>query len=223
MKKFIQDYLQRGWGSMNKNDFEVWIFYQLLQNDDYSLKEASDYQIAIALRIPESKVKRLRYESMLKYGLLEEQAENLFRLKILNDVLKRVQYKQVGDKVQFVVTDRLLRQYISDILSRGGRFFDTSFNTNIVSIHIDDFLFLLTQLYDKEQVGNLVKQVQNSLNNVIKELPKEPSEIFRDSLKAFCIGVLKDRVGEFTIGAMEKHMKTIAETIKAQYNKIKEK
>ena len=88
MKKFIQDYLQRGWGSMNKNDFEVWIFYQLLQNDDYSLKEASDYQIAIALRIPESKVKRLRYESMLKYGLLEEQAENLFRLKILNDVLK---------------------------------------------------------------------------------------------------------------------------------------
>ena len=32
MKDFIDDYLKRGFGSMNKNDFEVFIMHKLLEN-----------------------------------------------------------------------------------------------------------------------------------------------------------------------------------------------
>ena len=67
---FIQAYLDRGFGSMTKNDFEVMIFAELLQT---SLLNKSNYDISVDLRIPETKVKRLRYEASLKYNILSEQ------------------------------------------------------------------------------------------------------------------------------------------------------
>ena len=48
---FIQAYLNRGFGSMTKTDFEVMIFAELLQT---SLLKKSNYEISIDLRIPES-------------------------------------------------------------------------------------------------------------------------------------------------------------------------
>lgn len=60
----IDQYLARGFGTMNKNDFEVWIFHYLMQ---HRLQGKSNYDISVALKIPEQKVKRLRYESELKY------------------------------------------------------------------------------------------------------------------------------------------------------------
>lgn len=61
----LEKYLTKGFGSMNKNDFEVWIFNQLLHT---VLKDKDNYAISIYLKIPESKVKRLQYEASLKYS-----------------------------------------------------------------------------------------------------------------------------------------------------------
>lgn len=61
----IDQYLAKGFGSMDKHDFEVWIFNYLLQS---RLKGMSDYDISIMLRIPESKVKRLKYDASMKYA-----------------------------------------------------------------------------------------------------------------------------------------------------------
>lgn len=49
---FIDEYVNRGFGSMNKNDLEVWIFDYLLQG---RLTGMSNYEISVELRIPESK------------------------------------------------------------------------------------------------------------------------------------------------------------------------
>ena len=65
LKKFIDRYIERGFGSMNKNDFEVEIFHYLLQTNYF--ESTKDYEISRQLRIPQSKVKRLKYESELKY------------------------------------------------------------------------------------------------------------------------------------------------------------
>jgi hypothetical protein len=65
LRDAIQQYRERGFGSMNKNDFEVAIFNLLMQEDE--MKGKSNYDLSWMLRIPESKVKRLAYESSLKY------------------------------------------------------------------------------------------------------------------------------------------------------------
>ena len=65
LKSAIEAYLQRGFGSMNKNDFEVWIFNELLKT---KLAGLSNYAISVELKLPEQKVKRLKYEATLRYG-----------------------------------------------------------------------------------------------------------------------------------------------------------
>ena len=60
----IDQYIERGFGSMNKNDFEVFIFGQMLEMPSY--KGKTNYELSLLLRIPESKIKRLRYESSLR-------------------------------------------------------------------------------------------------------------------------------------------------------------
>mgnify|MGYP003296971562 CR=1 FL=1 len=70
MDSVINESLRRGFGSMTKNDYEVFIFNELLKTSDYEGK--SDFEISIKLKIPQSKVKRLRYEAALRNGGFEE-------------------------------------------------------------------------------------------------------------------------------------------------------
>ena len=87
IKDFIKEvYLERGFGTMNKNDFEVFIFNEIVKDpqgilefskkdkDDKPLKP-SNYDLSILLKIPESKVKRLAYEADLKYGAENRETE----------------------------------------------------------------------------------------------------------------------------------------------------
>ena len=61
LQEFISKYLERGFGSMNKNDFEVWIFHYLM---NHQLQGKTNYEVSLFLKIPETKVKRLRYYSI---------------------------------------------------------------------------------------------------------------------------------------------------------------
>lgn len=135
---FINEYLTRGFGSMNKNDFEVWIFNYLLQN---RLQGMSNYDISVELRIPETKVKRLRYESSLKYG---NPTDTTQYNKAFHTLLGKVNMKKGTDSIiQFAVEDIQLRKYLDSILKKKGRFSDTSFNSEVVSITLDDLAELL--------------------------------------------------------------------------------
>lgn len=51
MKHFIESYISRGFGSMTKNDFEVFIFNCIINDEDYKSYK-SDYDLSVMLRIP---------------------------------------------------------------------------------------------------------------------------------------------------------------------------
>ena len=68
---------------MNKNDFEVYIFNQIITDPNYAGK--NDYELSTELAIPQAKVKRLRYESNLKYGRNNAEVYNQqFREVLMN-------------------------------------------------------------------------------------------------------------------------------------------
>lgn len=84
MNELIKKYLERGFGSMNKNDFEVAIFNEWMIHEG---RGKSNYEISLALRIPETKVKRLKYEAELKYGdnqdeMLKKDLKNCCKMPI---------------------------------------------------------------------------------------------------------------------------------------------
>ena len=156
LSDIIRRYLNRGFGSMNKNDFEVWIFNYLLQND---FNAKTNFDISIELGIPESKVKRLRYEASLKYGDPKNTAQyNKAFLSLLNNVT----LKKGSDKIiQFAVEDLQLRKYLDSILKKKGLFSDTSFNTEVITITIGDLAVLLDETCTQKEKEIIMKKANN--------------------------------------------------------------
>ena len=134
--QIVEDYLNRGFGSMNKNDFEVFIFGYLLRN---KFKGVSDFDISQQLRIPQSKVKRLRYEASLKMGKTDF-------LNSFEEVIKKARIREGCKKISFVIEDITLRKYLDSILKSDGRFYDSSFNSEIVVLSKEDFVYLVDKL-----------------------------------------------------------------------------
>ena len=120
LQEFISKYLERGFGSMNKNDFEVWIFHYLM---NHQLQGKTNYEVSLFLKIPETKVKRLRYEAELKYN----DGDSLVNYHKVCALLKAVHFKKGGQCIQFSIEDLYLRKYLDSTLKSGGRFSDSSF------------------------------------------------------------------------------------------------
>ena len=184
IEDIIEAYLNRGFGSMNKNDFEVFIFHWLLANNE-KCKGKSDFVISQTLKIPESKVSRLRYEAGLKYG--DTNTEH-YREELKTALSKaKCEEGATEGKVMMSIPDKLLRQYLSNMLTEDGRFLDGSFNSNIVTMSAGNFIFVLENMFlDEKERKAIVDEAKKSIDDS-KEMPKTVSE----SLKQLCISLVK--------------------------------
>jgi hypothetical protein len=182
--KFSQDFIDRysrsGFGSMNKNDFKV-LIYDLLKRYG-NLKDKTNYESSILLQIPESKIKRLAYEADLKYGNIQEEdiETNFFK------IIKESKLRSDQNKIQFVIENKFLRTSISAKLKKLGHFSDSSFNSEIISIHIDSFIDLLEDYYSKEKdsIEKIVKECKTSI-----KVEKGEEITFKLIMKKFIEGV----------------------------------
>lgn len=158
----INEYLQRGFGTMTKNDFEVMILHELLQSE---LKGKSNYEISQALRIPESKVKRLIYEVNLRY-----ETEDSVYLENFIDSLLGAQEMRDGDKIKFIIEDVATRRYLDSKLKERHLYSDTSWNSEIVIItprSLASVLEVLLTLKDADMVRNRIKLAKDELKKEI--------------------------------------------------------
>ena len=161
LENIIRKYLDRGWGSMNKNDFEVWIFNQILQIAEY--ETLNDYELSVKLQLPQTKVKRLRYEAALKYPKNTNYSEE-FR-----NILKKARCKK--ESVEFSIESVAVRQYLCNELKKDGRLFDYSFNSEIVRVSCEDYMFLVKRLlFDEETKKECEKKINNEKINEIVPL-----------------------------------------------------
>jgi len=174
----LDQYLKRGFGSMNKNDFEVWIFYQLIHG---KMKGMSNYQLSIELQIPETKVKRLRYEASLKYERLNEEDY----IREFDKCLDNAKIKVSGEKVLLSIDNFALRKFIDSKLKEGGRFSDSSFNSEIVVLDSEDWAYLIEKFLDDARKKEILKMIEG---RNLKNGKREGNNLFKDSI----INYLKD-------------------------------
>jgi len=174
---FIERYSNRGFGSMNKNEFEVLIFDLLRRYGD--LQNKSNYNMSLILRIPENKVKRLAYEADLRYpnGNADHVKEEFFRL------IAKANFRSENKKIYFVVENQYVRSAINAKLKELGHFSDTSFNSEIVSVHLDAFIDLLYVYYPKEAVKRIVDDCKSVAKNTEEEIT------FKSIMKQFVDGL----------------------------------
>lgn len=208
MNSIIEAYLTRGFGSMNKNDFEVFIFHWLLNNNE-KCKGKSDFVISQTLKIPESKVSRLRYEAGLKYG---ESNTEYYREELKTALSKaKCEEGATEGKIMMSIPDKLLRQYLSNMLTEDGRFLDGSFNSNVVTMSAGNFIFVLENMFlDEKERKAIIEEAKKSIDRS-KQIPKTVSE----SLKQLGISLGKS-VLEKIIGSSTD---TLVDTIKGLVTK----
>ena len=191
----IKEYLNRGIGSMNKNDFEVWIFNEWHKTQN----NLSDYEISRNLRIPESKVKRLKYEASLKYSN-EDNVDDL--KKIFLEDIKIAKYKKESSKLQFVVKDKVVRQYISDLLTQDGRFLESSLTSETVHIYVDDFIYLLDILNVSINKDKIIKEAEKKA-----ESNHDFPTTFTDILKSILEDCSNKKIGPITTETIIRYIK----------------
>lgn len=161
LKVYCEEY---GFGSMNKNDFEVFIFGQLLQMSEY--KGKSNYELSLLLHIPETKIKRLRYESALRNVMPNTD----YKVEVYK-LLERAQLRADKKKIVFQVEDVMIKSYISSVLKQNGRMLDLSFNPELIVLYLDDFQYLANEVYPKEEMDRVMKEAKKLSNaSVQKEI-----------------------------------------------------
>lgn len=152
----IDDYINRGFGSMNKNDFEIFIFNEYLKEPGNS--KLGDYELSLKLRIPKAKVRRLRYEASLKYPVSEDMLRNL-----LDDSL---QYARIVPNsvrcIEINVENESVRQYVNALLKKEHRFSDGSFSSEILRLSADDYEYLAKNIYGDKEVKEVTGKLLSS-------------------------------------------------------------
>lgn len=199
-EKFLGVYLQRGFGSMNKNDFEVLIFH-LLRETYGKDKRMSNYQWSLDLHIPETKVRKLSYEADLIYQIYDPELLKRKFFDILDANVSK--FSSDGKKIQFVIEDKSLRTMLSADLKDLGYFADGSFNTEVVSVELNAFAALLIKYYP-EEFGRQLETKCMSLATVNKK-KIDKVEILQKFLEALAKGsgeaipaIIKDIVSAYT-------------------------
>lgn len=158
-EEFEAIYLQRGFGSMTKNELEILFFHLFKKYGDIRAKSVFD--LAREIKLPESKVKRLLYESELMYGMQNKEEMQARFLKLIADA----KIQKENGTLRFVIEDRYLRSTIYNDLKQNGYFLDSSFNSEIVSIHKEALVFLLDQYFkdnDKNEVVQMYKEARKT-------------------------------------------------------------
>jgi hypothetical protein len=174
---FNERYFKNGFGFLNKSDFEILVFDLLREFG--SLNKLNNYDASIHLQIPETKVRKLAYEADLRYKKFSPQdiSKEFFK------VIAKAKFRGDNSKIQFVIENRFLRTAISSELKKLGHFSDSSFNSEIVSIHIDSFIDLLEKFYPKEAIDRIVEECKDSVSGTDGKPPT-----FKEIVKSVITG-----------------------------------
>ncbi|MBR5349754.1 MAG: hypothetical protein IK124_00785 [Prevotella sp.] len=193
LEKILDSYVKRGFGSMTKNDFEVWIFHQLLKG---KLHGKTNREISIYLRIPDTKVKRLRYEADLKWGKPDD--DTTYH-DALVDVIKKARLVKNRKQILFVIEDTALLKYLDAKMKTAEVSWDKSFNSENIFIDFEQY-----ELFCKDVLNSEYKEAVDFLNKKFKD-KNSIAKFFEELSKKTREEILKELSG----GAIELTKKSL--------------
>lgn len=194
-KEFLDTYLQQGFGSMTKHDFEL-LIYHLLANKTDLLENKSTYEISNLLSLTENKIKNIQLESYLKY-------EHKNHKSCIDKVISEIQAANIkpeldGNKVKFTLDNPILKRELEHAIKKIGYNVDYSFNKDIVSINIISFISSLKMTYPRKTLS-----IENKITNSVKQSFKQEKEIFKKINKLTLPEILSKYSGKLASKAID--------------------
>ncbi len=185
-KDFLSNYLKFGLGSMPKSDIDALVMHLL---DTYGLDGSplaiySNQTVSERLKTPVTKIKKLRYDSALKFGgRIEDQAKGR-----LLAALSKASLEADGDKICLIIEDSLAKNWLQGQLKTHQHIFDYSFNTEIVKVSSVGLFSVLSAIFDHVEIEAFKKGYEEAKK--IKT-DKDRLEAFKRVAKKFAEGAAK--------------------------------
>lgn len=194
--EFLQEYLSNGFGVMSKHEIDILVMNLLMKYGN--LGENSNHDLSLLFRIPESTIKRLRYEARLRYQPDANYLRNAF-IRVLDKAefeLDRINTGNVENaKLVFAMEDNYLRYEIQGRLKAKGMYADSSFNSEIVKIGFKPMILVISELCGEEAAQDFEVRFKS-----LKQDAKQ--EDLRKTLLSFIQDLTKSVITATITGAM---------------------
>ena len=178
---FLEEYLADGMGTMSKREIDILVMNLFIKYG--GLADASNQDLSILLKTPESKIKGLRYEARLKYPPDTDYVRREFLY-----ILSRAQFDSEKGRIIFAMEDEYLRHAIQGKLKGEGRFADSSFNTEIIKIEQGSLESVIGELYGKEYA----QAFHDGFEELEQPEDGKTSSSFKDVILNFVLETAKD-------------------------------
>lgn len=176
ISEFLEFYTTPAFGARSKSEIDLKVFELLKEcgyiDDDY-------YNVSRKLKITPTRAKNLILNAKLR---AESQLNTKETYNKFLGEIKELGYKTDSKNnsiIIFSLSDMLLREYLKFKLRSVGKIWDSSFNSELVRVSVDDFLDIVSDADLKRKIKR--QDVRNKIKDAII-----------GHLKANPIGVLKD-------------------------------
>lgn len=181
-------YLEKGFGVMNKTEFET-LLYDVLRKS--GLLTGRCFDDSFILRIPETKARKLIYESQVKYSNRDKDAFDSYLRRSVGECLTHAYLVRNNKEIRFAIEDKYLRIALNAKLREKHYFADTSFNKDIISLDENAFkemVSILVPNFQREKVLDTLNALQVEANNDMKEFV---SSFIKEALSQGSIEAIK--------------------------------
>ena len=175
---FMDVYLGKGFGMMNKSDIETLMFHVFKK---YKLLSGKCFDDSLKLQITEAKARKLSYEAQIKYANRNIDNLDIYLREKIGECLQSAFFSKTGKEIRFAIEDKYLRHALYAKLRANNLFADTSFNKDIVSLDekaFQEMVLLLVPNVQKEEVLRRLTEIEldeniNKRDEYIKAFIKE--------------------------------------------------
>ena len=175
---FMDVYLGKGFGMMNKTDIETLMFHVLKK---HGLLSGKCFDDSLKLQITEAKARKLLYEGEIKYETRNKDELLLYLRTKIGECLQNAYFSKNRKEIRFAIEDKYLRVALNAKLRENNYFADTSFNKDIVSLDekaFQEMVLLLVPNFQREEVLSRLNAIEfegdsNDRNEIIRAFIKE--------------------------------------------------
>lgn len=129
--KFMELYLSMGLGSLPKREVDLFVFHFLTKSSEYRGK--SNYELANAFGVPESRIKALRLNSALKHEDINPRA---VLSRIVDRLVHSEQYANLTEgKIEVSLEDPIEKRELENFLKSRGHYAEYTLNNEVLKIY----------------------------------------------------------------------------------------
>lgn len=194
--QFMRHYLAMGFGSLPKREIDLFVFHFLTHSSEYRGK--TNYQLANAFGLPESRIKALRLNSALRYGEINPHA-------VLGRIVERLigsrQFADLSEgKIEIALEDPVEKRELENFLKSRGHHAEYTLNSEVLRISPMRLLELILEHADRgnEEFDVIIQQHiddQAMAGRILGGAPTLRQKLDRLRAEHLTIGTLKSLIG----------------------------